>query len=115
HFINPATSQVEPPIVGSSYISYNASAGGNRSARKFLRFGIETDERIGLHSRFAVPDRSMWGNRDAVWIGTRAARRRPLLKFLHRWVEVTEITAFIVCVIERVIRRDRNPPRAGAE
>ena len=109
-FINTAAREVELAIFGCGNISNNTSARWNSGTRKVLRFGIKADQRVRLDARFAIPDSSIWGARNPVGIRAGSARRGPLFELLRRRIEVTEISAFVIGVVDRVVGRDCNAP-----
>src|SRR5205807_1349334 len=110
-FIHAAASQVQLAIRSSDHIAHYAAARGNHLRAEALGFGIKSDEGVRFYPGLAVPDLAIAGGRDTVRVRLRPARRCPLLQQLSsRGVEVTQVTARIIGVIDRAIRGQCESP-----
>lgn len=58
---------------------------------------------------FAVPDHAIGSNRNAVRLGGRSTRRSPLFNLLLGRVEVAEIPAGVIGVIDRTVSSQGQP------
>src|SRR5947199_10692804 len=56
NFINPAFGDCEISVLHGHHVPNNTTAGWDQPGLELLGFGIEPDQRVRLHSRFAVPD-----------------------------------------------------------
>ena len=81
NFVHAAASNIHPAIGSCRHIPHRTAARGNIRPCESFRLRIELDDRIRLHSGLAVPNQSVWRNRDSIRSRFRAARRFP---HLHR-------------------------------
>src|ERR1700731_3347417 len=66
HSIHSTARKVEPLIGRRDHVAHPAAARRNRFRAEALRFGIEPDQRVRLHSRLAVPNLAIVRNRDSI-------------------------------------------------
>src|SRR5881409_1699552 len=111
HGVDQAVGEHEVTVARHGGVPDDISPTRDRPALKFFGPGIETDHRVRGRSGLAVPD-DIVDRRDAVGLGFRAARRRPLGHLAGRGIETAKISAREVAVPDEVIAGDRDAPGA---
>src|SRR5579864_1496106 len=74
---------------------------------------MKADKSIRIQPGLAIPNHSIWSDRDPIRIRTVPARRPPFFELLRRIIETAQISALVVCVVNGVIGRDRQSAGAG--
>src|SRR5215471_3345825 len=95
HFVHTTAGNIHPPVKGCRHIADCTAAGRNVGAREGFRLGIEANQRIRLHARFAVPNHSVGSDGDAVGMGRGARWRIPQLYFACLWIEAAEVAPLV--------------------
>src|SRR5882672_901676 len=73
-FVHAAAGNIHPPVGRRHHVAHRASSRGDRRASELFCSRIELDDRIRLHSRFAVPNQPVRRYGDSVGTGVRSAR-----------------------------------------
>src|ERR1700674_1588533 len=97
HAVDEAVGENEVAARRHRGVAHDIAATRNGPALEFLRLRIEAHDRVRRRAGLAVPDDVVDG-RDAVGLGLRPARGRPLGHLAGRRIEPAEIAARIVRV-----------------
>lgn len=78
HLVDTAAGEIELAVGRCHHVPDHAAAGRDVGTGKGFGFRIELHQRVRNDSRLAVPDFAIACDRNAVGLGSCAARRRPL-------------------------------------
>src|SRR5713226_7025576 len=110
HFVYAAASNIHPSVGSSRHVAHRTAAGRNDRTRKLFRLGIELNDGIRFHPGFAVPNHSVWSNRNSIRSRFRTAWRRPHLHRARTQFEPAEVASAEVREIDAVTRIDCHSP-----
>src|SRR5207245_7240598 len=113
HGVDQAVGQHEIAFSRDRGVAHDVATTRDRPTLEFRSFGIEAHDRIRGRPGFAVPD-DVVDRRDAVGLGLRPARRRPLGHLAGRGIETAQIAPREVAVPDDIVAGDRDTPWAGS-
>src|SRR5579862_2712191 len=113
-FVHTAASQIELAVRSGHHVADHAATGRDGSAGEGLGLGIEFHQRIRFYAGFAEPDLSVRSHSDAIRLGSRAPWSWPLFQLAGLKVEVAEIAASVVGIINGIVMSQREPARMSS-